>query len=716
MVAYDSEYHYTGDDSGLFAPPGVVGSFSDGVETWIEPFDQALDTLEGLLRPGVILAGAFIQTDLAVACSDAKGGRFTGRPEFLQAVFDKYERGEIYDILIGMALDQVSEGMLFKNPDTGGKLQAITSEGMKGPARDRYSLASVHYILTGQFAKENDDWKLRYRELEHLPIEQWPETARLYPSDDARNTFTDAQILRQKGRNNGLVTGRDFTHMTLNARAAWALHLASTWGMRSDPVRLAEVSTKVEAMHEKLVKDFTGIFIRAEDSKQDGPSLKRAVVKAYGGTNLCQLCAGTGYVKSPKTGKPIQCQPCGAGGIEPTRACPKTDTGGVSGSRDTLENSGDEQLEDYAEGKALEKLRETYIPFVRVGNKVPICTMPNVLVESGRVSYEGLVQTFPRAGSIRETMVAREGTVWCSTDINSLEMVTWAEVCYKVLGFSRLAEALNLGMDPHCILAASMLGDTYENVKAQVAAKVKDFVAARQASKPGNFGFAGGMGPAKFVFTQRKDKPFAGGTHGSFCRLLGIEAQTGIRCGTKKIFEWKGRECFPVCEACVAIAAGRIRPAWFQVWEEARPYFDWIGAIPGVADEQGVIVSPGTGYIRGGLGFSAAANHCFQHLGAYGMKHALWAVSRECYTVKSSPLYGCRIVNFAHDEIITEMPEEIAHEAALRQTEVMLKALAEFTPHVKPTATPALMRRWYKAAEAVYDSKGRLTPWEPPVK
>jgi hypothetical protein len=103
----------------------------------------------------------------------------------------------------------------------------------------------------------------------------------------------------------------------------------------------------------------------------------------------------------------------------------------------------------------------------------------------------------------------------------------------------------------------------------------------------------------------------------------------------------------------------------------------------------------------------ALANHSFQSLAGFGAKHALWLVSRECYVDRSSPLYGSRPVVFAHDEVITEIPENVAHEAAYRQAEIQIAAMREFVPDVHVAAEPALMRRWFKEAE---NSQGSLWP------
>jgi DNA polymerase I-like protein with 3'-5' exonuclease and polymerase domains len=112
---------------------------------------------------------------------------------------------------------------------------------------------------------------------------------------------------------------------------------------------------------------------------------------------------------------------------------------------------------------------------------------------------------------------------------------------------------------------------------------------------------------------------------------------------------------------------------------------------------------------------NAVANHYFQNLAAVGAKAAAYAVVRAFFT-PGSALYGKgAAVLFIHDEIISELREETAHEAALEQSRIMVEAMQVHVPDVKISAPPALMRRWYKGAEAVYVD-GRLAPWEPLAK
>jgi hypothetical protein len=111
----------------------------------------------------------------------------------------------------------------------------------------------------------------------------------------------------------------------------------------------------------------------------------------------------------------------------------------------------------------------------------------------------------------------------------------------------------------------------------------------------------------------------------------------------------------------------------------------------------------------------AISNHFFQNLAAQGAKLALVRLTRECLTDRKSVLYrAARPVVFVHDEIITELREDVAHECAERQAEVMIAAMRELVPDVRISAVPALARRWFKSMEDVRSADGRLRPWWPP--
>jgi DNA polymerase-1 len=787
VVATDSETHLIQD--GLLAPPGVCWSFADqtqGTEI-VEEFDAGLRRLEGLLRSNAVLAGANIAYDFAVACAESRGGRYTGRPDLLPLIFEKYERGEVFDVLIAIALDAIAGGHLFKDPSTGKPLRhAPTAEqraaGKQGKVSKRYSLEIATRLLLGrENAKANDEYRTRYHELEWLPMAQWPTVAVQYPKDDARNTFDDAAALITKGRNLGPMQRHPWDHQTHEARAAWAMHLACVHGLRTDGAAVQLLAGKVETAYQNDRATFreSGLLRvgGAKDGKKNTAAIKKRVVEAYalGHTEPCTaevtldqkvkryeagavVRCNAGKVPSPKTGNLINCKACGGSGLKYPAALPLTDKGGVSTARDTLSESGDPLLEDFALVSETEKLRGTYIPFLRVGVSKPINVRSNVLVESGRASYDGLIQLLPRGGGIRECIVARTGPcgfegavcncealgvplalqcqVLCSVDYAALELCTLAQVCLWVVGESRMAEAINAAKDPgvlHTLFGAKLLGVDPATFKALVKAKDKNAVFGRFNAKAANFGFPGLMGPAKLTIAKRKEgirfcvtsgrAPTCHDCQGP-CKCMGMDKHCperhcrrcfgrGAICGIEKVTEWNDRPIPPTCLACIEVAT-ELRNGWFEQWPEIREYFKWVKAHDGVSDGYATIESPGTGYLRGGLNASSLANHSFQHLAAKGAKHALWKTSRECYTDPASPLWSTRPVIFAHDEILSEIPWIRRHEGAHRQAQIQRDAMREFVPDVYCGAEPAIMRRWFKEADTLIDpATGKLAPWSP---
>src|SRR5690606_37318435 len=87
------------------------------------------------------------------------------------------------------------------------------------------------------------------------------------------------------------------------------------------------------------------------------------------------------------------------------------------------------------------------------------------------------------------------------------------------------------------------------------------------------------------------------------------------------------------------------------------------------------VIQPWSGRLRAGATYCAASNSPFQGLGADVAKLAGWFIFKACLGLselgEADPLYGCRPVLFVHDSFMTEVPEERAHEAAIRQKELM---------------------------------------------
>lgn len=257
--------------------------------------------------------------------------------------------------------------------------------------------------------------------------------------------------------------------------------------------------------------------------------------------------------------------------------------------------------------------------------------------------------------------------IYAAADYDLLELRCLAQVCLVLVGESKLAEALNAGVDVHLQMAASILGISYEDAKARKKAGDKEIDNARQTAKVANFGFPGGLGAEKLVLFARK----------SYKVTLTVER------------------------------AKELKELWLQTWPEMRRYFKLISGM--IGPEGSTIRQLFTKRIRGGANYTSTCNTFFQGLGADATGRAVFLVSRACY-VPGSVLYGCRLVNYIHDELILECAEEIGHEVAPELVRIMVAGANEFLPDVPATAEPKLMRYWSKDAKQVWDN-GRLVAW-----
>lgn len=192
---------------------------------------------------------------------------------------------------------------------------------------------------------------------------------------------------------------------------------------------------------------------------------------------------------------------------------------------------------------------------------------------------------------------------------------------------------------------------------------------ARQMAKAANFGFPGGLGVETF-------------------RLFAAKTYEVI------LSDAEARE---------------LKAAWFAAFPEMIQYFDLMN---GVIKSGEPLHHFKSDRYRGSLTYCSACNSPFQGMASDMAKEAGFDLAEACYVKGVDPvLFGCRVVNFIHDEFVLEVPIERAHECAMRVVEVMEDAGREWCPDVNVRAEPALSLRWRKAAEPEY-LDGRLIPWE----
>jgi hypothetical protein len=577
-----------------------------------------------------------------------------------------------YDMAVFLAHDPSLAKVIFDAYDANAIVDTMLVEMMidlyRGELRlkfdeDEGTWSKVGYSLDGiaqrrghaPLDKGEDGWRMRYAELRDFPISEWPDRAIAYALDDAR--ITRAVLIDQLTQAQGLASDL-LADAPNQAACAFALHLMTTWGMITDgeAIQALEQTLQATFAEHQAALSAAGLL---KPKKSKGIISYARNLKEIQARTLALLGEGTPFT-------------------DPTSQHPN---GQVSTSADTLRMTGDPALMRVAEYVTTQKLLSTYVGKLWEGTEHPIHPRINSFLDTNRTSMSGPnLQNPPTAPGVRECYIPRPGNVFCSVDFDTAELRSLGQTCLDLFGKSNLAsvfiEAARTGIDadPHTDFAADMLGCARSEAHARKAANDKEFSAIRKKAKACMFGFPGGMGPAKFVEAQRKSKP----------PMFFTEAE-----------------------------AHAYKQKWLQTWPEMVKYFDWAASI---ADGDGRVKMFVSGIYRGGCRFTQAANTPFQGRTASAAKRAVYEVVKAMYSVTTSPLYGGRLVNFLHDEGFAEFPEAQAPAAGVEMARIMCETAAYYLKDVPVTASPALMRRWQKAAAPVWDAAGNLKVWEPEQK
>jgi DNA polymerase-1 len=651
VIAFDCETWLI--EPGLKAPPLVCLQWLDAHANFpmLEHRDRARTFVEEFLDSDALLVGHNVAFDMAVICAQW--------PDFIPAVFRKYDRDQITDSMIREQLIMISKGWFKFMPTPNG-------EALK----TRYSLADCTVRHFGRSLKK-EGWRLFYRAFDDCPdVAAWDARAEkfqrdvrgvewvqdclargiLQPKDidallaappwEAREyALTDATTTLELYESQETFDSKVFRDQFRQARAAFALHLSSCWGLYTDPDAVDKLEADLRAEFDDLQKTLQTAGLIRENGVADTLRAKEAMVEACDEEGLTPLLTKNGAVSL---------------GAE---ACDRFDD-------DTL-------IGQYSTFQRLRKTLSNDIKMLRAGCDAPV--QPSYgLADTGRTTCHGPnIQAINRGAGIREAFRPRPGFVFIQADFEGLELHTFAAWCLEKIGWSHMADALNAGQDVHLSMAAEIIGITYE--EALVRKKdpiVKD---TRQLAKAVNFGRPGGMGDKKFIRYAKNS--------------WGVDMTAEQARESNRL--WRSR--FPEVEE------------YFRIAAVATNNPDRL------ADEEHLF----TGRIRGNVRYSALCNGRFQGLGADAAKEALWRVTRACYSEPASPLYGCRPVAFVHDEIIAECPDDERMPAAAAELgRLMIEGANMYLGKVPVRLTPLAMRAWSKSAEPTYDADGQLIPWE----
>lgn len=692
-------------------------------------------TWQLLTKPGIRLIGQNIAYDLAVFCK--------AFPEFEPAVWAKLEAGEITDTAIREKLLNLS---------THGNLENFNGAKIKYSLSDLVMKHLGHDISAD---KEGEDaWRLNYYQLDGKRADEYPEEAATYAKHDAVYAllvFEQQELLVQSETGPASLSTQYF-----HTAVAFALHCMTMNGMCTDKEALAEIEAMLalELSDDKLdllVKE--GIMRPAQPSRVYSNMRKKAcaaldcadadldglVVDA----DVREFLLGAGV----KFTAPEETSICKSKLQEKVKLiCDtyeipiKMTDGGKSGDKqictdsEVLDNVAgwDPALAQYQHRQSLNKLVTTEVPRMKWQGETARVVHFNfdVLKETGRTSsYAG--KLYPSANGqnmhpkIRRAYVPRPGHLLCSTDYGTLELCTTAQTNFNLFGWSHMRDLINAGIKLHDYTAAqlalflhadfrALCNDagissdkmkTYEQFlacKSHTDPAVREFHSHwRKFAKPVNLGFPGGLGADTFIeFAKKNYKVDIVKIAGSYEKAV--------------------------------LLAKELKAIWLATFPEMELYFAWVSKqtfdaanpIIGYWDEPkneepiaGQCYTSPMGMYRAGTSYCGVANGaCMQTPAAEGAKTAVFLAVRAMRDEsRKSILFGSIPVNFVHDEIIAEFLNDAhAHDKAMELARIMVEAMSMICPDIKITAQPALMLRWDKRAEPVYDVNKRLIPWTPP--
>lgn len=679
---------------------------------WVPFYDAELvhwTECEPLFRRWLSSADTLVGHNVAYDFS-VMGAQF---PHLVPAIFEAYDQDRVTDTMLRQKLLDIAGGCYRGQRGADGAWKKVN-----------YHLLDLVRKHTGRMLVK-DTWRMFYGEFRDVPLAQWPahalivkekfrpdlerllaqqaahpkdfamkeELAHLqgmigsdpedvirYALDDARSTL-DCFIPQEKH-------SEFLADQYRQARKDFWLHLASTWGLRTNTPGVERLKLETEREREEV----RGRLVSAGLVRPDGSRDTKAAT-----AHMLAVCKAKGIPPRLTEGGAKDTQQLDT---DARFALLSSQLKGVSLDEDSCEATGDELLEDYALFSTLGTLLSKDVPALAAGTVFPVHTHFG-LAASGRVTSAGPnIQNWKRSTDevycrecgvrydkpckdhpgfneavqgIRECFYPRQGFVFIDSDYDQLELRTLAQVCVTLFGESELAKALNAGIDPHTALASEILGISYEEGARRRKSKDKQFDATRQAAKVANFGYPGGLGAKTFVKFARK----------SYGVTLDADPDVAID------------------------KAKSLKKAWLARWPEMEEFFKYVDSLGDPATLEQI----GVQRVRGGCTYTAACNSLFQGLGSDATGRAGWHIARAQYVDQASPLFGSRTVNYVHDEWIVETPDtHLAHDAAYELSRLMKLGADELLPDVPSKTEPLLMRWWSKAAEPVFVN-GRLIPW-----
>lgn len=408
---------------------------------------EGIRNIKAHLESGGAIVGANTSFDLGVILAF--------EPRLTPLIFSSLSNDLVTDIQIRQKLIDIAED----------RFRGEIRHGAWVP--HQYSLDALSTRLLNK-KLDKDTWRLRYAELAHIDIKNWPEGARQYAILDAEQTLAVYNV-QEKSKE---LLRDEYAQQ----RKFFSLALISAHGLKTDEKAVAEFEKETIARTSELKKIL-----------QDAGLVRPDKIKKTG-----EIEEGTRDTKAAKERMLAVCK-------EQNLKIRETDSGQVALDSDACERSGDPLLAIYSEYSTIGTVVSKDLPILNAGTLHPIHTRFDLAATGRTTSSKPNVQNIRRFPGIRECFRPRHGYVYFQADYSALELHTLSQVCISWFGESALADAINSGIDPHTNLAARILGVDYNEAVRLKKAGDSTFDNARQTAKVANFGFPGGLGVKAFI-------------------------------------------------------------------------------------------------------------------------------------------------------------------------------------------------------------------------
>jgi|LauGreDrversion4_2_1035121.scaffolds.fasta_scaffold01364_12 DNA polymerase I-like protein with 3'-5' exonuclease and polymerase domains len=573
----------------------------------------------------------------------------------------------------------------------------------------------LYYLAEDITAAKKDARRTSYAQLVNIPVEEWSTEDREYAIKDAEYVVQvlRAQLKRAIELSSLLGGAAVLQDLPRQSYVEYLLQMqAMVFGVRIDPERIAEASEELMEEQDSSVAAALELELLAPDqTKYRGykKSTKRLQVILADIEQLIGIDLERTEKGAIKGGEQELRQIYEAAETALNREFNLATKLPLTTGQLVLLNRYVDGLKAYQACEAAWKAKHTFVDALAqasLNEDNHIRFGYQGLKETGRTSSrDPNMQNLPRGGKTRSCLRPRKGCIFLQADYSNAELRTLGQLHIDEGRTSRLAEEYqkNPQFDPHLFAALEMLRVegvdlTYAQGKEVLKDKshqhFKNLKGKRQFAKVANFGYAGGLGAAKFV-------TYAAGQ------------------GLKVTLE----------------EARQLKDAWLQVWTEMREYFEVRGQMTEYVSDlndrdieiearrsssqvyDSVYTFSRSGRARFLRNYTIACNTGFQGVASDGAKDALILIHEECFFNRSSPLYRSVPALFIHDEVVLSVPfpEDTPENrvkvtaAAMRLKELMEQGMRNHTPDVPAVAEPCLSVAWSKDMESYMRDDGTLS-------